>query len=392
MNASFRTFMVLVVVSLAVISCTKKKSPTAPHDDNNGIPQGAARIRGAVHDASGAALSNVALHIVYDLSPTAASQVIPLGPPSIACLYETDSVLTTECGDTVPLPEGVMVKLFWDVDSDGPDSTDPQPTVCNNPPDCIDGPPGTVNFNEFPINGVSQFFGPGRFWMDPCFVTSGYSLEPSRFYARIYCSDGNILYESDVITLPSGPSEAQLHFHCTPCSGAPEVPEWNLDQPYPDPATDSVYVHFSMKESAQALVTLLWPGGNRTDTTFDQNLGSGGRTYSFLLGDRPNGLYTVRMRAAGFQADAQILKNVTDNDVLRSTDAAASSGSDGAFTFDAAAGVTIARRGPHGEVMSNAPLSQLKVVAIKFGYAIAETTFVAGSGQTVDVSLTLRTP
>ena len=392
MNTSFRTFVVMSVVALLIlVSCTRKKNPTQPHDDNTAVPQGVARITGDVKDAAGHALSDVALHIVYDFSGTVRPHAEPLTPSS-ALFYDLDSTLYTECGGTTPLPDGVMVKIFWDQNNNGPDSTDRQPPLCSNPPDCADGPAYTVNFNEFPINGgeYPQDVGPGRFYNDYYFVTVGDMLTPNKFYGRIYCGDGNVLYESDVIDVHSGLGEYAMRFHCTPCIGDPGVPQWSLDQPYPNPAADSVYVHFNMKEAAQAVLTLNWPGGSRVDTAFNQNLGSGAVTQSFLFGNRPNGLYTVRFRAGSYQADAQILKNVTDDDVLRGTDAAAFSGSDGTFTLDTPAGVNIAQRGQHGEVMANAPLSHVKVVAIKVGYAVAETTFVVGSQQSYDVNLTLR--
>ena len=72
-----------------------------------------------------------------------------------------------------------------------------------------------------------------------------------------------------------------------------------------------------------------------------------------------------------------LLKNVTDTNVLRATDGMVYSGSDGTFALDIAAGVILDLRGAHGENNGTATLARLKIMAIKPGYAVADTTFDA---------------
>jgi hypothetical protein len=226
--------------------------------------------------------------------------------------------------------------------------------------------------------------------MEPSFVTVGDVLTPNRFYARIYCADGNVLYTSQVVDVPGGPSERRLTFTCTPCEGAPVVPAWSLDQSYPNPATDSLTVPFSLQVMAQALITLHWPNGRMTETLTDSLYGSGGRRLHFALLDRANGLYTIRYVSGTFQTTRTFLKNVTDYDALRVTDETDLSETDGGFQFDAAAGEPIALRGADNADQGTVTLSRLTVVAIKSGYQIADTTFDVAGQQEYQLNLTLR--
>lgn len=109
--------------------------------------------------------------------------------------------LTTTCGGSTPIPDGRIVKIFWDVDSDGVDLTDPQPTVCNNPPLCEDGPVGTVSLNEFTMNGA-VYYSAGYFYQDMVFASVGVIPTPPRYYLRVYDVDGTtVLWTSSVQTL-----------------------------------------------------------------------------------------------------------------------------------------------------------------------------------------------
>jgi len=390
MPLSIRLSLAALLIALIVVSCAKK-NPTAPKDNGNGIPQGTARISGVVHDSSGAVIPNVALHIVYVFAGPADTPDAPQVPSSVT-LFDTSQVLVTECGGTTPIPDSVMIEIFWDRNSNGPDSTDPQPPLCDNPPDCPNElPPFTVNMIEFPVNGVAVGLGAGHFYQERNFATAGDVLRPNRFYGRIYCSDGNVLYTSDVIDVPAGLSEREMHFHCTPCSGAPAAPAWRFDQPYPNPATDSVTVDFGLQQTSQALLTILWPDGTHMDSILSTRLSSGGKSVAFDLGARPNGLYAVQLNAGAYQAQASLLKNVSGSDTLRGMDPAVYSGNDGKFTFDAAAGQVIHKRGAHNDDQGTATLSKLKVVTIKSGYQIADTTIDLVNQQSYNVNLTLRT-
>jgi hypothetical protein len=127
--------------------------------------------------------------------------------------YTSDdgSPLYTSCAGTTPIPDGRIVKIFWDVDGDGPDLGDPQPTICDVPPLCETGPLGTVNVDHFTVNGTAMGLGAGYFMSDIVFASVGTLPVPSRFYLRIFDTDGTtILWTSVVKTLPAGPQDIFL--------------------------------------------------------------------------------------------------------------------------------------------------------------------------------------
>jgi len=378
----------LLCLCVVLWSCSEDDSPPP---DGNGNPDlgGMTRVTGTVRDAAGAAISNVFLHVIYEFPASALGAAYPMIPSSCT-FYNGDQTLFTSCDGTTPLAEGVMLKIFWDRDGDGPDDEDTPPPLCDDPPDCVSGPSQTVNVIEFPINGVDGDIGPGLFYMMRALYTVGDMLVPNRYYVRVFCTDGNVLYTSQVVDVPPGPSERELDFICTPCDGAPEVPVWRLDQSYPNPATDSVTIAFGLQETARTTITLRWPDGQTTETLTDEVLSSGGHRLRVALGDRPNGLYTVRCVGGTFQRQHTLLKNVGDYETLRATDEFALTNEQGEFTFDAAAGTEIERRDEAGQIQASASLSRMKVVAIKLGYQIADTTFDVAAGETHSLSLTLR--
>ncbi len=120
------------------------------------------------------------------------------------------SALTTTCGGAITLPEGTVVKVFMDVDSDGPDFDDPQPTVCTNPPEC-NSPADAVNFNQFTVNGEFLGIGPGYFGTDPGLSCLGMIPSTGRFYLRIYEPDNTtVLWTSTVFTVQVGLQEVNF--------------------------------------------------------------------------------------------------------------------------------------------------------------------------------------
>lgn len=98
--------------------------------------------------------------------------------------------LTTTCGGATGIPDGRVVKLFWDSDSDGPDETDPQAPLCNGAPNCETGPIGSVNINQWTMNGVAQGFGAGYWVLDNSIYSSLGMPVPARYYLRVYEADG----------------------------------------------------------------------------------------------------------------------------------------------------------------------------------------------------------
>ncbi len=122
-----------------------------------------------------------------------------------------NAALTTTCNGATPLPDGRIVRIYWDVDSDGPDGTDPLAPLCDHPPICEDGPPLTVGLNEFIMNGTAVEIGAGYFYMETAFSSIAGLPSPSRFYLRVYEADGvNILWTSVVKTLSDGYQEVNL--------------------------------------------------------------------------------------------------------------------------------------------------------------------------------------
>jgi hypothetical protein len=375
--------IVLVLLALALNSCRKnERNPVAPP----GPTRETAHISGRVRDASDQPLANVALHMVYVLDQPGAAEPMQ---PSVVTFVNLTQILYTECGGSTPLLDGVIVRILWDQNGNGPDDLDQPPPLCDAPPDCEAGPARTVNINEFPINGEVLELGAGLFYMDPAMVTVADQLSPNRFYTRIYCADGRVLYTSNVVEPPSGPSEMPLTFTCTPCEGAPVVPDWQLDQSYPNPAVDSVTFHFGVREAADVLLTLGPITGTVTDTVAVGHYWSGGHSIDTVLGDRPNGLYEVHLSAGSFDARHTLLKNVEDYNRLRITRAAALSELDGSFSFEAAAGETVQRRGRQGEVEGSSVLTRLKVVAIRSGYQMSDTTLDVAAGGDYAVNLRL---
>jgi hypothetical protein len=115
------------------------------------------------------------------------------------------AALTTTCNGSTPIPDGWIVKIFWDVDSDGADDTDPLATLCTVPPTCEDGPNGTVNFNQFTMNGTEQLDAAGYFIAPLNFTSYAISPSPARYYLRIYDTAGvNFYWTSAVKTLDPG--------------------------------------------------------------------------------------------------------------------------------------------------------------------------------------------
>ncbi|HEY3295062.1 MAG TPA: T9SS type A sorting domain-containing protein [bacterium] len=163
----------------------------------------------------------------------------------VACIYDDSLTLTTTCGGSTPLPEGTMMTVYYDANSNGPDASDQPGTVCDQPPDCPSGPPGTLNMNQSPINGVAQGIGAGMFLTDPCLTSSGITPSPARYYLVINypANHPTIKWTSSVFTVAVGPQDVRLvnwtcevvgtPVECTPTrhiSFTPNPPVGNQDQ------------------------------------------------------------------------------------------------------------------------------------------------------------------
>lgn len=125
--------------------------------------------------------------------------------------YPGNNPLTTTCLGSTPIPDGRLVRIFWDVDSDGPDLTDPQPTICDVPPMCEGGPATTVNFNEFTFNAGEWGLPTGYFFGTVYFTCYLIMPNPPRYYLRVYETDGTtVLWTSTTKTMTTGLQEINL--------------------------------------------------------------------------------------------------------------------------------------------------------------------------------------
>ncbi len=379
-----------LIVSFALFTSCRENSEDQPLGSNgDAVPAGVTRIYGEIHDSAAQPLSGVALHVVYQVSTPGTIQ--DMETPSSTFFYYTGTPLTTECPGSTPIPDGVIVKIFWDNDNNGSDSDDPQPPLCANPPECADGPLQTVNFNQFAMNGASIGAGAGRFEATTFFNTVGDVLTPNNFYLRIFCSDGNVLWTSAVMDLPSGASEVDVPgWHCDPCSGVPTNPQWALDQSYPNPAADSVHLGYGLQDAANALLTLEELSTGRVDTLLNQFRNPGDYVLDFSLESRANGLYNYRFRAGTYISDATLLKNTENLSVLQSTSPIAGTGSSGEYRFDTAAEVNINRRGAANQNQGIAFLDHMHVIGIKPGYVTLDTLLAIASEESLQVNLTMQ--
>lgn len=171
--------------------------------------------------------------------------------------FETDQVLTTTCNGGAPIPEGTFFYMYQDVDGNGggtqgaPDMDDPLAPLCENPPtwpsdpwlpgqmveggDCGTGPTGSVNFNRFPFNGLTNLGVEGQFYSDYGFASNGDLPTVNRFYARAFypsMAHPQIMWTSAVFVPVVGLQEIEasgwfcntLTVPCTPTASVNLVP------------------------------------------------------------------------------------------------------------------------------------------------------------------------
>ncbi len=116
--------------------------------------------------------------------------------------------LVTTCGGATAIPDGRVVKIFWDQNNNGPDISDPQAPLCTDAPACEVGPPGTHNYNQFLMNGVDYAGGEGFFATTQNFISASQLSNPSIFYLRVYEPDATtVLWTSTTRTFVPGPQD-----------------------------------------------------------------------------------------------------------------------------------------------------------------------------------------
>ena len=130
--------------------------------------------------------------------------------------------LSDACENGTPLPDGTIIRIYWDNDDNGPDDDDPQPCVWDGwpeppPPNCPFG------MNQFQMNGEFNELGPGYFAMESAWSSGGILPPlPHRYYLRLCI--GDIRWESSVVTVhvgaqEIGPSSFGANSYTWNCSG-----------------------------------------------------------------------------------------------------------------------------------------------------------------------------
>ncbi len=376
------TLIVLTLAALAAFSC-KKKEDSQPTGPNETPPE---NVIGTVTDQNGAPLANVQMHVVYSVYGVPASPLDESQNPTQAVFF-TSQTLTTECGGDIPLADGTVIYIMWDADDDGQYSAGDQP-----PPLCTGDPceHQTVNFNQFAMNGVAIGEGAGHFGTDPLFSSYGDHLEPSRFYLEIRCSDNDFLWRSDMLDLPDGVSEHDVHFTCGDCVGTP-VGETTLGWAYPNPAQNSSTIPLTLRATANVTLSARSLANGALSTLFQGALDQGTHDQLVDISNLPNGLYVYHMQTENFTGQDTLLKIVLDNEELRGTPALATTDETGEFALNAIFGPTITIRenstNPLGESL---PLDSVRVVALLNGYLPADTTISLSSAEQHSLSLRLQ--
>jgi hypothetical protein len=122
-----------------------------------------------------------------------------------AFIYDGEFPMRDACTNGNPVPDGTMMYIYWDSNSNGPDATDPLAPLCNDPPSCSSGAPtGSVNYNQMPINSGEWGLDAGEFFPDRAFCSVGDVTNPPRFYIRLPLANG-VTWTSRVMTFVSGP-------------------------------------------------------------------------------------------------------------------------------------------------------------------------------------------
>lgn len=377
-----RYLSIILLAGVLLTSCKKSEDP--PPTQTPDTPE--ENVFGIVTDLNGNALANAQIHLIYQVNT---APVSPLDETQLhnAILYTTQ-VLTTECGGNVPLADGVNIEIFWDADDDHDYSAgDRHPPVCPPPQDNC--PFQTVNFDRFTMNGVEIGTGAGTFGTDPTFTSYGANLEPSRFYLVIRCTDGDTLWRSDMIDIPDGLTEYDLHFDCFECEGSP-IGETTMGFAYPNPAVDEFHLPMTLRANENVTISTTSISTGGTTTLFQSALTSGDQNLTLDISNLPNGLYVYTMSAGTFTARDTLLKNAPLEDLpgepaLQTTD------SDGSFAINVPFGQTLTLReassNPLGE---STPLDSVRVVAVLNGYQPSDTTISLIAAEQHELTLRLR--
>lgn len=377
-----RLILLLTLTSLVFLSCKKEEDdqPTGP------VETPPENVIGTVTDQNGAPLANVQMHIVYSVLAVPTSPLDDSQNPTQA-IFWTEQTLTTDCDSDVPLAEGTNIYVMWDADNDHtPSAGDRLPTLCTTEPCGFQ----TVNFNQFTLNGIALGLGAGMFGTELAFSTYGEHLDPSRFYLEIRCTDGNVLWRSEMVDVPDGLSDQPLDsVHCFACVGSP-VGETTLGFAYPNPAHDEVTIPFTLRANSDVTISTRSLSTGAVATRFQGAVEQGIQTRSLDISEIPNGLYVYSMNASGFAGQDTLLKNVSNNSDLRGEPALAITDSEGKFKLNTPYGAMITLRGASSDPLGESlPLDSVRIVALINGYLPADTTIALSAAEQHTLNLRL---
>ena len=152
--------------------------------------------------------------------------------------YQMRGSDVTGCDAGAPIPDGTPIYIYQDADNDGPDADDQLAPLCENPPDCPTGPPGTHNMNTMAFNGELMGVGAGYFYAERNFLSIGVIPVNNRYYLRVNCENGDPHYLSPVYTFSSSaPLDVSIsQWTCLSCN-------------IPEPCTPEIVTFYGGRES-----------------------------------------------------------------------------------------------------------------------------------------------
>ncbi len=226
---------------------------------------------------------------------------ISLGQPWCVTFYWSppESPLADSCTGGNPLPDGTVVEIRWDVDSDGPDFTDPSL-------------PNSFNYTAFGLNGLDQGIGEGYFYLDPYLCTDSL-LTPPLIYLRICLN--SLRWESSVYNYAEPDTVTPFTWTCisAPCgtvSATPREPivsEFHLDAVYPNPFNASTTISFALPHDERVQVRVFDITGKLTASLLDAPLPDGVHHVTWNASGVSSGLYFVSVTAGGLQQTQKLV-------------------------------------------------------------------------------------
>ena len=309
------------------------------------------QISGTVTNSSGAALSGVALHVVYDFESGSVRQSVPLSEVTVSSVCHRaslDSVVLVAV-DFRPLDNAV--RISWRTLAE-------------------------FNLDRFIIKRDNVVIG-----MIP--ATNTATAHDYSYTDENVANGTTHIYELWVREMDT--SEQLLASETvTPSFWYAVVTEYALFQNFPNPAEDTTTIAFDLVDANYVALKVFSMEGTEITTLADNPYASGRHGMHFSVSNLANGLYRYRLSVGSpiFVDEKILLKNTTDSEALRYVPGIATTDNSGHFAFDAREGDTIAVYDSLARSLGTAVLDRARIVALKSGYAPADTTVsLAGNAR-----------